>query len=231
MIKETVDSRTHLIHLRKKTLLFVKGRNIVQDTRSRPLRLSTLIFVGEYPQSIDFTFVRKEPDFSFEWTGVTNINLSEVGVNLKAYVNLQNRHDDFILDDSNTSISTLPYLPEPKILSDGIWIETRIKNESQVFVDKLIEIRDSSHIGKSLDYLFQSIYGLLKNRKFEECESLISGVEISRLDEYLMLGLLTATFPWKNRIQQRDGLYDRIEKQLEKSYSPDEVAKMMSGLK
>lgn len=109
--------------------------------------------------------------------------------------------------------------------------DASFQNESEIFVKKLIEIRDSNHIGKSLDYLFQRIYGLLKSKKFEECESLISGIDISKLDEYLMLGLLTATLPWKNRIQQRDGLYDRIEKQLKKSYPPDELAKMMSGLK
>jgi len=120
------------------------------------------------------------------------------------------------------------YVEHDEILT-SILLEKWIGKESQAFVDKLIEVRETGNIGKSLDHLYGTIIPMLREGKFEQCDSLLAHLNLDRLDEYQLVGLLTSTAPWKKWIPARRALYMKVEKILSSRF-PDEVADMLDGL-
>ncbi len=67
-------------------------------------------------------------------------------------------------------------------------------------------------IDSELDKVYDNIDALLSSSNFEQCNSLLRGLNVNETGTDLLLGYLTATFPAKSRLPYRDTFYQNVEK-------------------
>lgn len=103
---------------------------------------------------------------------------------------------------------------------------------ASIFVSELIQIGNEQGVGKSLDFLCKvMLTNLCWMRKFEECNELLSEIDIHVLNEYCLVGLLTTTFPYRKVIQFRELFYEKVKLELLSRFDEDEVNDILVGLK
>lgn len=82
----------------------------------------------------------------------------------------------------------------------------------------------------AIDVLFNLVDDLLWAKKFDEVNDLIQQVEIDRLSNNLLVGLLSITSTVKDKLSERAFLVDRIETRF-KATDSDRVEGLIRGLR
>lgn len=103
-----------------------------------------------------------------------------------------------------------------------------------LFVDnlkyKLIEMQEKESINKILDYLFESLENKLLNNEFDVCNKFLETIDIYKYDINILIGILTITNPWKNRLIYRVNFFNRLTDLVYNNYPSSEAEEILSGL-
>lgn len=93
---------------------------------------------------------------------------------------------------------------------------TSIPRESMPFMDETRQLDETGRTDDALDLLFDAIDEMMWNDRFGELDSLIAGLDASEYSIDVLLGVLTATLPAKERLPARPKLYEDIETVLDR---------------
>lgn len=103
---------------------------------------------------------------------------------------------------------------------------------ASIFISELIQIGNEQGVGKSLDFLYKvMLLDLCWLRKFEECNELLSEIDVCILNEYCLAGLLTTTVSYKKMLPFRELFYEKVKLELLSRFDEDEVNDILVGLK
>jgi hypothetical protein len=81
-----------------------------------------------------------------------------------------------------------------------------------------------------LTMIFNWVDADLKATKGEGCHELLSCVNVNRLDEDLLVGLLTSTYPGRNLITSREVFAYRVRQKLEQDIVHIEATKLLDEI-
>jgi hypothetical protein len=81
------------------------------------------------------------------------------------------------------------------------------------------------------DLLYDHLDQLLCRGEFTECDRILQEADVSRLSSSLMRSLLTVTYPARDQLPSRPGLYERVEQQLLEQRGEALTARLISRLK
>ena len=66
----------------------------------------------------------------------------------------------------------------------------------------------------ALDLIYDSVDELMKNGAYPRLDAVLKGMQVPNLSVDVLLGVLTATLPAKNRLTSRPSLFLAVEKTL-----------------
>lgn len=107
--------------------------------------------------------------------------------------------------------------------------------EKEIFVLEISKQMDNmlcsySNIDKALLFIFENMQDILLQRKYDICDLFLRKVDLQKYNTYVLLGILTATYPWRKKLFFRNSFYYNIKKKISLSYSPEEVEQILGGL-
>lgn len=82
------------------------------------------------------------------------------------------------------------------------------------FIIRATELDARGHTDAALDLIYDSVDKLMRDGQFPTLDSILSGVPVAELTVDILLGLLTATLPARNRLHSRNPLFRQIEQTL-----------------
>lgn len=96
--------------------------------------------------------------------------------------------------------------------------------------DWLESLYAETSVHTAIDMLFDRVDRMMLDEKFEDVDGLLRIIDVDRLDSNLMVGVLTITQCARERLAERVGALERIEKRL-RATDPDRVDELLQGLR
>lgn len=90
--------------------------------------------------------------------------------------------------------------------------------------------RQGESVHKILDYIFEQVEDKLISHDFEWCNALLNHIDVSEIDIDVIIGLLTLTLPWKNKIYARKVFYYNVRTKLQKNIPASQLDEILRGL-
>ena len=87
------------------------------------------------------------------------------------------------------------------------------------------------NIDRKLDIIYELLDNYCINGDFESCDKYIESVDIGKISITELLGILTITFIWRNKLSKRDKFYNDVSEYVYQHFSNDESDSIMIGLK
>ena len=85
---------------------------------------------------------------------------------------------------------------------------------------------------EALDLIFESFDKLFHVGRFTDVDAILKDAELAKLDSFSIVGLLTASFAAKIRLEHRDDLWLRARKFIiDSGRDPQDVDEMLLGLR
>jgi BioD-like phosphotransacetylase family protein len=97
------------------------------------------------------------------------------------------------------------------------------------WLERIYTLVASGHSDDALDVLYKEVDSILEIHNFLGCEQMMSDVDLERLDETLLVGLLSVTLPAAAHLSSRANLYTRIQS-LVSQRMPREAEVLLAGL-
>ena len=94
---------------------------------------------------------------------------------------------------------------------DGV-LRTRRCGES--FVKSAAELERGGSPDSALDLIYDRVDELLRGAEWSACAAVLDDINVSECSTDILLALLTATLPAKNRIPSRGGFLERVDHEL-----------------
>lgn len=137
-------------------------------------------------------------------------------------------YDEFeSINDTNSNKISVAYTNEelqPIILDhNGIYALGVIK-ELNSLMEQQIEIDDV------LIFLFDKLEDYLIEQKYDICNWFFRIINIENYNDIILIGILTATFPWKNRLSGRQVFYQYVKEKIDNIYPEEEAMQLLCGL-
>lgn len=85
-------------------------------------------------------------------------------------------------------------------------------------------------IDNKLDFIFETLEPKLLNKEYTICDNMLLSIYVDKYDIEILVGILTITHMWKDKLKNRSILYDNIKNHLNKLYSNEETNDILSGL-
>jgi hypothetical protein len=98
------------------------------------------------------------------------------------------------------------------------------------WLDDVYSLVGRHEIDTALDVVFTRFDDLLSAGDWDGCDSVLRAIDIQRLDTHLLVGVLSATLPAKDKLTARDKLVERTERRL-RTVEPDRVGRLLVGLR
>jgi hypothetical protein len=86
--------------------------------------------------------------------------------------------------------------------------------KDQSFIGRAAELATRGRTDAALDLIYDSVDALMRKGQFSKLDSILSGSSVANLTVDVLLGLLTATLPARNRLVSRKPMFLRIEDTL-----------------
>lgn len=100
----------------------------------------------------------------------------------------------------------------------------------EAWLEEIYSLVESKEYRKAIDIVFDCIDDFALEARFEEIDEILPAIDISKLDENLMVAFLAISKPVKPKLKNYDDLYLRIEEFYKKT-KPEEVEEILKGLK
>lgn len=139
---------------------------------------------------------------------------------------LKNKKAENLNDTSSNNISIAYTNNNWQVVcldQDGIYA-LGIKKELDYLIEQQTEIDDI------LFSLFEKIEDYLIEQKYEICNALFRFINLSDYNEIVLIGILTATLPWKKHLLGRQTFYQNVKEKIDSTYSTEEAIQLLCGL-
>jgi hypothetical protein len=90
------------------------------------------------------------------------------------------------------------------------WSKDGIRSDKS-FISRARELDARGHTDAALDLIYDSVDKLMRDGQFSKLDAILSGVPVASLTADILLGLLTASLPARNRLPSRKPLFRQIE--------------------
>jgi len=96
---------------------------------------------------------------------------------------------------------------------------------------QIIILQNEGEKEKTLDYIFDIFDKLIINKNFNLCDSILEKLDTGILEVNSLIGILTITSEWKQKLKMREFFYQQVYSIVESKYSAGEVEQILTGLK
>jgi hypothetical protein len=97
------------------------------------------------------------------------------------------------------------------------------------FLDELYVLLDAGELTRAVDATLNKVDKLCTSSRFGEIDLLLKHLDLQKLDDLLLVSLLTATLRTKSYLQERSDFYVRVDQVLQAR--GDQSENLLSGLK
>ncbi len=94
---------------------------------------------------------------------------------------------------------------------------------------KILATQEIGNVENTLDYIFDTINDLIIKKQFDLIDSLLEIIEVENLTIDTIVGILTITSNWKNKLTTRNSFYQRAYKFVNE-FLPEESFQIFDGL-
>ena len=98
-------------------------------------------------------------------------------------------------------------------------------------MDLINQIARSPSIDDAIDLIFEEIDRLLKEGGFEECDTILFGVDPLAHPASITLAFLTITYAAKNKLKYREHLFNITESAFVLRYGERHTQRLLQGLR
>lgn len=88
---------------------------------------------------------------------------------------------------------------------------------SETFIERAHRLDRQGHTDAALDLIYDAVDNLLRRGEFDSLNAILNTARPPKLSLDIVLGLLTATLPARNRLPARDTLFRNTERLLRES--------------
>jgi hypothetical protein len=89
-----------------------------------------------------------------------------------------------------------------------------VERSTESFLNHARRLADRGHIDAALDIIYDQVDEMLLAGKFDDVDHLLGGIDVGMLSVDLLIGILTATLPARQRLANRPLFYARVEQAL-----------------
>jgi hypothetical protein len=86
-------------------------------------------------------------------------------------------------------------------------------------------------INDEIDDVFANIDNMLYDERFVEVDEMLESTIVPETDLLVLLSLLTATDPWKDKLTHRPKFYRKVESAICEKYARRHAEELLYGLK
>lgn len=97
-------------------------------------------------------------------------------------------------------------------------------------IDKIYYLVASSKTDEALDFLYDIVDSLLTTQSFYLCDQMLVNIDLSKMSVDTLIGALSITLSAKQLLPSRPQFFQRVEKHLTDSLSPQQAAELLDGL-
>jgi hypothetical protein len=98
-------------------------------------------------------------------------------------------------------------------------------------LENVYALSEQNAFDEALDTIFETFDDAFDSGKFESIDIILSEVDPARLDTHTLIGFLTASYPGKKYLQNRESLISKVRAQLiVAGVSEQCIIKMLKGL-
>lgn len=124
--------------------------------------------------------------------------------------------------------NTRATISEYEIEIAGNDIAIIVDHKVEYFLQKLDANLDNTD--SALDIIYRTFYQKLSKSEYSFCNHMLSGLTSKRYPLAILMGFLTASFPWKEKLPSRNTFYDEVKALAKQEYTTTEVTSLLSGL-
>lgn len=142
------------------------------------------------------------------------------------------------LPEDNDTASVLLFYPKGNKKNSFDYVPSvafnHIITKKYLFINKIKSelniLQKAGDIEISLDYVFNTIDDLLIEGQFDLCNSLLDNIEIKELDINILIGILTITSEFKEKLYIRESFFQKVQDFIYDIYSFEEAEQILAGL-
>lgn len=82
----------------------------------------------------------------------------------------------------------------------------------------------------ALDYIYRTFYQKLSEGKYAFCNQILSGLKSESYSLVILMGFLTASFPWRHKLPSRITFHNEVKTSAKQVYSSAKAKSLLSGL-
>jgi len=105
-----------------------------------------------------------------------------------------------------------------------------VGNTDTSWVDEMYMLIASEELEGAIGLLYDNIDDMLLEERMQECDRILQMLDLSKMESYLMIGVLSITLSAANKLPSRPALVTRIENVLQQTH-PDDVNDLLRGLR
>lgn len=149
----------------------------------------------------------------------------DLNVNRIIATNLLHDDDTSLFDDGLEVFGS--YNPISNSFMKSYLNKRSFFNEFNYNLDKYQREND---IDDCLDYIFQTFDIKLFQNEFSLCDGILEFLNIEEYNTEILLGILTITLVWKEKLALRTSFYEKVKSFLNKKYHKKELLELLIGL-
>lgn len=131
-----------------------------------------------------------------------------------------------------TSHHAMLALPAARVVDepDDQSVKIRAISAAHPWLEEMYTFVSKKHYELAIDLLFEKVDHMLIEGQMRECDLLLQGIDLARLESNMLVGLLSVTLEAGDYLPYRRELFSRIEQIFTKT-SPERVERLLVGLR
>ena len=106
-----------------------------------------------------------------------------------------------------------------------------IDQETEAFLDRVYGLQSKGQARHAIDVVFQHMNRLLMEGRFEDCDEILSRVELRRIPPMIMAAFLTITAAARKELKNRPVFFENVRLLVEAERGPEDAKRLLVGLR
>lgn len=112
------------------------------------------------------------------------------------------------------------------------WQKVKEENDRHVkkFIEEMLFLQEEKHHEECMYRVYEQMSVWSTERKIECCDYLLDSINVELFDIHILLSLLMATFPLRQRLNYRRNFFTKVQSHARQRYTEEKMNELFVGL-
>lgn len=112
------------------------------------------------------------------------------------------------------------------------WQQKKEANDRHVkkFVEEMLSLQEKNHKEDCMYRVYEQMSIWSMEHKIDCCDDLLDNIDVELFDIHILLSLLMATFPMRQRLNYRRNFFTKVQNHARQRYSEEKMNELFVGL-